>query len=88
MVSKADTEGGSWNNLEKEAKNGQLNLNGNLVDLVKADSGETPGLFNEVSKAVKARGYPTFVLCKQGQFKVFNDKRNAESMKKFISSNI
>ena len=85
---KADGEGGSWNELEKQSNNGQLKVNGNLVDLVKADSGETPGLFNEVSKAVKARGYPTFVLCKKGQFKVFNDKRNADAMKNFISSNI
>lgn len=85
---KADNEGGSWNNLENDAKNSQLTVDGKLVDLVKADSGSNPGMFNDVSQAIKARGYPTFALCNNGKFTVFKDKRNAESMKNFISKNL
>ena len=85
---KAASEGGSWHNLQQEASNGKLKVGDQLVDLVKANSGENPGLFNEVSEAVKARGYPTFVLCNGGKFTVFNDKRNAEAMKKFIGNNL
>ena len=85
---KADNKGGSWNELENSANNSQLKVNGKLVDLVKADSGANPGMFNDVSQAIKARGYPTFALCKDGKFTVFKDKRNAESMKNFISKNL
>ena len=87
-VHKADNKGGSWNNLEMSANNSQLKVNGKLVDLVKADSGSIQVCLMMLVKQLKARGYPTFALCKDGKFTVFKDKRNAESMKNFISKNL